>query len=204
MRRFAALSPFLVLLVADPAHACSCVPIDPRQAFERADAVFEGRVLEIERATDPTSPIRVTLAVVQHWKGIDTERAVLETSAGGTAACGVPFEVHTSWLVYAAREGGALTASLCSRTSRIEDAREDLAALGAGVVPVEVGPEDEVERRAPDEPPARGGCASCSAAGMRSGHDGRSAWLLAFALLLVKRSRARCEVGRDGRATAGP
>jgi hypothetical protein len=144
---------------AERARACSCMEMDVPTAVERADAVFEGRVVEIVRG-DPSQPVRVTLEVVQQWKGVDHERVVVETAAD-SAACGVAFEEGTSWLVYAQRAGDVLRADLCSRTKRIEDAGEDRAQLGAGVVPVDVGEDDGVEAPA-HEPPARGGCASCS------------------------------------------
>ena len=140
---------------------------DVGTAFERADAVFEGRVLDVQAGADPSTPTHVTLEVVQQWKGVDRERVELETPAS-SASCGVAFEVGTSWLVYAERVDGALHAGLCSRTKRIEEAQEDLAELGAGVVPVDVGDTDGVEARQ-TEPPARGGCASCSVTSKTAG-----------------------------------
>jgi len=175
-----------ILLAADPARACSCVAIDAEAAFDRSDAVFEGRVLEVERAAGAR---RVTLAVVQQWKGITSERVVVETAAD-SAACGVAFEADTSWLVYAERDGDRLRTGLCSRTARIEDAQADLAVLGAGVVPVEIGPDDGVEEE-PTAAPARGGCASCS---VSSGMLDRRALGAGIALALAivfRRRRAR-------------
>lgn len=176
-----------MLLAADPARACSCLQIDVPTAFGQADAVFEGRVLEIERSG---GALRATLAVVQHWKGIESERVVVET-AGDSAACGVAFEAQTSWLVYAEREGDRLRASLCSRTARIEGAQEDVAELGAGVVPVDIGPSDGVEEEEPDEPPARGGCASCSASSGKLDRGAVAASIALGLLLATRRLRAR-------------
>lgn len=180
-----------LLLVLAPARAlaCSCMAMDVEAAFSRADAVFEGRVVEVERGSDPSAPVRVTMEVVQHWKGVESERVVVETAAD-SAMCGVAFAPQTSWLVYASREGGALSAGLCSRTARIEEAAEDLAELGAGVVPVDIGEDDEVEEPASRERPARGGCASCAVA--RRGVDPPAlAALLAALALLARRRRAR-------------
>jgi hypothetical protein len=150
----------VALAHAAPARACSCLQMPPRQVFEESDAVFEGRVLEI---VPNDNGITARLEVVQSWKGVEIERVEVRT-AGDSAACGIAFEVGTSWLVYADDENGVLSTGLCSRTARIEEAEEDLAALGAGVVPVEVDEDDEVEEPETNEPPARGGCASCSAA----------------------------------------
>ena len=198
VRLSAPLASLALLLAADPARACSCMEIDVPAAIAQADAVFEGRVLEIERHG---GMLRATLAVVQHWKGIDSERVVVETAAD-SAACGVAFEVQTSWLVYAEREGERLSASLCSRTARIEDAQEDVATLGAGVVPVDIGPSDGVEEEEPDEPPARGGCASCSAS--KSGALDRGAIAASVALVLLAATRARRARARSRAAPGRP
>lgn len=160
--------------------------MDVPTAFSQADAVFEGRVLEVERAADPSAPLRVTLEVVQQWKGVESERVVVETPSN-SAMCGVAFEPSTSWLVYAAGEGEVRTVSLCSRTARIEDASEDLAELGAGVVPVEITADDEVEPPAARRRPARGGCASCSASASASERRAVAIALLALAALLARR-----------------
>lgn len=144
-------------LVPASAAACSCVQVSPELALREHAAVFEGRVRSVEPTADG---LRVTLEVVQQWKGIESEEAVVFT-ASNSAACGVAFEAETSWLVYADRRADGWQTGLCSRTRRIEDAEDDLMALGAGVVPVEIGPDDEVEppRQAPA---AQAGCASCA------------------------------------------
>ncbi len=201
VRLSATLASLALLLAADPARACSCMEIDVQGAVAQADAVFEGRVLAIEREG---GTVRATLAVVQQWKGVESERVVVETAAD-SAACGVAFAAETSWLVYAEREGDRLRAGLCSRTARIEDAEEDVRALGAGVVPVDIGPGDGVEEEEPDEPPARGGCASCSASSAALDRSGVAA-SLALGLLLAKRrlrARARSRAARD-RPRAAP
>ena len=84
-----------------------------------------------------------------------------------------------------------MTVSLCSRTARIEDASEDLAELGAGVVPVDVGEGDEVEDEAPRERPARGGCASCAAIDRRSELPAGALALLALSAVIARRARQR-------------
>jgi hypothetical protein len=134
-----------------------CVEVPPENALAEHAAVFEGRVVSLERES---GMLVARFDVVQHWKGVEVEHAVVRT-AESSAACGVSFEVGTSWLIYADREGEALTTGICSRTRRIEDAGEDLAELGAGVVPIEIGPEDEVEER-DEAAPVRAGCASCA------------------------------------------
>ncbi|MBZ0119375.1 MAG: hypothetical protein K8H88_20470, partial [Sandaracinaceae bacterium] len=127
-----------------PAAACTCADRTVEQTFAAADAVFEGRVISVEASA---SGLRATLAVVQTWKGADHERVVVLTPAG-EALCGVSFAPQTSWLVYANElPGGELETGICLRTRPIEEAANDVAVFGAGVVPVDVGPEDEVEPR---------------------------------------------------------
>ncbi|MCB9594992.1 MAG: hypothetical protein H6719_19905 [Sandaracinaceae bacterium] len=181
------------------ASACSCVEVSAEGAFDASGAVFEGRVVEVRRPDDPSGALVAVMEVVQHWKGITTERVEVSTPAA-SSMCGISFEPETSWLVYADPVGDVFTTGLCARTRRIEDAEEDIAFLGAGVVPVEVTDEDEVEPEAADEPPARGGCASCATA--PSGPSGVALLAIALGVLVTRRSRTG-RGGSGGSRTAG-
>jgi hypothetical protein len=55
-------------------------------------------------------------------------------AAPDTAACGYPFTIGTKYLVYASSDGNAYRASLCSRTARLADARNDLELLRQSAV----------------------------------------------------------------------
>jgi len=197
MKRAPILASILGLLALAPgrAAACSCVALTAEEALAGHDAVFEGRVLELRRSDDPAGATVAVLEVVQHWKGIEAERVEVSTAAQ-ESMCGVSFEVDTSWMIYAERAGDALTTGLCSRTRPMSAADEDRAFLGAGVVPVEVTEEDEVEPPAEDEPPARGGCGSCAAAPSRAVMAPGLA-LAALGLWLTRRSRTSRRAGRD-------
>lgn len=151
----------VLALFPTPAEACSCAMESPEEAIARAGAIFEGRVASIT-AADGTN--RVVLAVTQSWRGVEHESVTVETAAL-ESACGYPFEVGQSYLVYT-EPGEALRVSLCSRTRSAAGADEDRRALGSGTIPVDI--EDEpvpAVRPARTEPPARGGCASCAASG---------------------------------------
>lgn len=180
------------------AQGCSCPDGQPvaaafvaAAAFADSDGVFEGRVQEV---TPDGATVRVTLEVVQHWKGVESERAVVETSAAG---CGVPFTEETSWLVYARRRAEGWTTDLCTGTRRIEDAGEALAALGAGVVPVDLTDEDDVEEPSAQERsarprPRRGGCASCAVGARQDARPPMLASLVvSLGALAVRRRPAR-------------
>ncbi|MGE0788571.1 MAG: hypothetical protein AB7S26_23065 [Sandaracinaceae bacterium] len=198
---FAFVASLLVasLLASRPASACSCMAAPPaREALEAADAVFEGRVVSIE----DEGPMRaVTFEVVQYWKGADQERIVVRTGAS-SAACGIAFEVDTSWLIYAEQRPDGLGTGLCSRTRRIEEAENDLAVLEAGVVPVEITEADEVEGPAPVEP-SRAGCGSCAVPTRRAPAPYATAILFAMLLSSCRSPSRRRAASPPPRGAAG-
>ncbi len=210
MTRLALALAIVAFAPMSTAFACRCVRSTPADALARAAAVFEGRVLEVtpvrndapvelaapcvsgdcdERPSEPTpeavtTSVDVRFSVTRQWKGVTTEEIRVRT-ARDSAACGFPFEVGEDYLVYAsAEQGGALSTGLCDRTARVADASEDLTALGGpGDVPVDVRGEEPATS---DEPPARGGCASCAASG-----EGAPLGLLVLAPLALRRRRRR-------------
>ncbi len=122
---------------------CSCLgPQELEYALEASDAVFIGTVegfAEILEALPLTpdvdqEPVVAPRRLVRFrslgsWKGGAGD--VIEVRIGlSTADCGFPFEVGETYLVFAAAEGSRLTTSSCSRTALIEDAVQDLLALG--------------------------------------------------------------------------
>lgn len=111
---------FLFLLFgASESFACSCAP--PSQTtnddFQKASAVFVGRVLSVQRK-DNSDMVTVKLAVQKYWKG-KISNEVKVTTAKDSAACGVNFEVGKDYLVYATDNNGKLSTGLCSRTSPV-------------------------------------------------------------------------------------
>lgn len=133
MRRSVVLCALFVvgMVAARAAVACTCVPNPPpREALEQADAVFVGEVVGIEELGGEFPLRRVTLRVERPFKGVFVETVAVLT-AQGEIGCGFPFERGLRYLVYAYQDGGALHASFCSRTARLEDAEADLIALDA-------------------------------------------------------------------------
>ena len=120
------LALILGLAAFEAALACSCAPPPPPQeAREHADAVFSAKVL---KAPNVPRDYSMRLQVEDSWKGADCGE--LEIGAG-FATCIGDFEEGKIYLIYAYRsEEGRLDTNLCTRTRRIEDADEDLAALG--------------------------------------------------------------------------
>jgi hypothetical protein len=176
----------LAVAVPESVRACSCAQVSVETAAAEASALFEGRVISIR--PDTQGVVRIRATVVRKWRGAETETVDLLTASSG-ARCGYGFRESQSYLIYAhSQPSGDLGVSLCSRTRPIEEAGEDLAFLGEGVVPVNPTVEDP-EYQAPraTTDPGAGGCASCAIAARRvSAHPGL-ALVLCF-LLLQRRS----------------
>ena len=180
------------VLSAAPVQACSCAETDTEEALASAVSIFEGRVMGLEGG-EVGGDVRVTFRVVQAWKGDVGEEVTVATSASG-ASCGYGFELQRGYLVYTYAADGGEHVSLCSRTRPIEEADEDLAALGAGVTPVTVGSGAGSAPPSPvrESPPASGGCASCAiGAGARSAEGSIPAGLAVLALVAMAASRRR-------------
>lgn len=108
----------------------------PKEAFERATAVFMGRVVSIERlytprtSTGSTSPYHeIKLEVEKSWKLVDRRQITLTTPHIYQNTCG-SFDVGEEYLVYADRLNDTFFVSQLSRTNRLADAAEDLKVLG--------------------------------------------------------------------------
>lgn len=131
-----------------PAFACSCLaPPDPVTARDRSDAVFSGTVLQVNEAVDWSNfmpfirPIRKQVEVIfevqSTWKGVTTSQVRIVTESN-SAACGFDFQQGKSYLVYASyHEGNELYTHLCTRTTGLANAGDDLALLGQGSPPSE-------------------------------------------------------------------
>lgn len=121
---------------ADTGLACTCAPAkSAAQELERSTAVFSGKVLEIKRhkqAEDIFAQVEVVFRVEKVWKGVE-RRTVSVFTSSWSAACGYGFKGGRTYLVYAyGNAEGRLSTSICSRTRRLKNAREDLGELGAG------------------------------------------------------------------------
>jgi hypothetical protein len=135
------------LAVPDIVFGCSCVPSGtPCKAFSGEGAIFVGTVRARHDAAIAVNapPAAIpggeaireygydfTLSIDQALKGIDARATeVIVRTARNTAACGFPFAVGGSYLVYAYRDSnGIYRASLCSRTRPLDDAKDDLILL---------------------------------------------------------------------------
>jgi hypothetical protein len=123
----------------DKAYACSCASVEPNEAFEKAEAVFTGKVLNIKQQRKQEGVVGaieyrdVNLFEVQEtWKGINQSQVIVYDN-GHDVSCGFNFEVGKTYLIYTYKgKDGGLYTGLCSRTEEISKAGEDLNFLGQG------------------------------------------------------------------------
>ncbi|MEV6243609.1 hypothetical protein [Lentzea sp. NPDC051838] len=125
MKRIARLAAAAVLMAgltaatAGTAHACSCVPFTEEQLLERADHVFQARVLS--KSEEPDQMMRYRVVVSQERKG-DVPRYLSVISHRSSATCGVEFVVGKDYVVYATGDAKdrRVETHLCSGT-RVAD-----------------------------------------------------------------------------------
>lgn len=123
-------------------YACSCAaPESVQVELEKSSAVFSGKVLGIldKKKFNSTQSSGDELAVLfevdEAWKGINQTQVIVYTSRD-SASCGFEF-TSNEYLVYANKYDGELRVSLCSRTTLLSSAQEDLNELGMGDKPTE-------------------------------------------------------------------
>lgn len=123
--------------------ACSCVPPEsPEKELVRSTAVFSGKVIDIQDrsanfpAKSDADPLLVRFEVDKTWKGV-TQSQVLVSTAGEYTSCGFEFTENNEYLVYAMEVDGELNVTLCSRTSLLSSATEDIKVLSTGEEPTE-------------------------------------------------------------------
>ena len=126
------LAPVVVVAGQAPAMACSCVGLTDHQAFERADAVFIGDLIEYEappsrnRVISSTDAAVWTFATAQVYKGDVIQQQEVVSEAFG-ASCGLELPRQGEFLVFATKAtsghsprpaDGQLYAGLCGGTRR--------------------------------------------------------------------------------------
>ena len=130
------------LASAGQAFACSCAqPGSPTEELEKFDAVFVGKVFSVQHSYDPEgksvgpedrSTIGFEVSTV--WKGVVHEVTYITTPPTG-GSCGYTFVEGEEYIVYASTSNygdDSYTASICSRTALLSEARADIDALGEG------------------------------------------------------------------------
>jgi hypothetical protein len=142
---FLLLSFVLLLSASTIVSACSCEPIDRELSVEedielrlkKFDAVFSGKVLRIKNlkvsADNPFPSAKVTLKVLETWKGIKTKKITVFTY---TTDCGFKFEAGESYLVYGNRQKNNLVElHRCTSTKKLSFAENELKVINKLVKP---------------------------------------------------------------------
>jgi hypothetical protein len=121
---------------------CSCMAVqDLAEALWGADAVFVGTVQAVterprgEAGELPLSESIVHFRVVGKWKG-EIGKTVRLSTGVSDADCGFPFERGQSYLVFASGEIENLSTGVCTRTTRLARAVDDLRSLGPIAEPI--------------------------------------------------------------------
>ena len=133
----------LVVLAAQYISGICMTPGPPCQEFWSASAVFAGRVLSVTNDTekwpsnlslmelhklDPSTAVHAVFEVSEPFRGVSESRIEVR-SPKIRGEDSIDFRVGQEYIVYAYRHQSRpyLSTSACTRTSRIENAAEDLA-----------------------------------------------------------------------------
>ena len=144
----------IVLLPQQRAYACDCVPEPPAAAFQKATAVFSGKITEvisesnkvvfnreypfIHRYLSIAAMTKIKFETIEIWKGLPYQNIIINTPVAfdcNLAGLSIGAEI----LVYAYGEQERLLSTICTRTRPLANASEDLAILGTGDVPTIAG-----------------------------------------------------------------
>ena len=145
---------FIAIFIPSIVYACSCAePVTVEVEFNRSEAVFTGRVLEVREQKNLKGAMTkaALFEVSRIWKGGPESQIIVHTGSGG-GDCGYHFEEGKEYIVYAhpsTMYGNKelLVTIICNRTNELAGAQEDLAILGEGKVPTKhVNLEGELNR----------------------------------------------------------
>lgn len=127
----------LCFAIVARSHGCSgFVPVQPPlKELAKADAVFTGKVTDIEQKEVPFRDgykemvAMVTVKVLKNLKGSSGEATVVYTGVGG-GDCGYGFEKGKEYLIYAKKGAdGVLHTDITTRTRPLEKAGNEVLEL---------------------------------------------------------------------------
>ena len=134
------LSMSLQLFDTNSAHACVCRTVSPSEAFDSAEAVFSGQVIDSRTYYYPVPAISRNAVGQDHfsqeiyaflvsavWKGEPSAISYVGSLQNPTSCTGRGFLIGKKYLVYT---GPGMSVSACSRAVELDSAQEDLQALG--------------------------------------------------------------------------
>lgn len=114
-------------------EACSCFlnPNPPCRAYGKADVIFEGVVLKLEKVKPDTEihlRRRAEIKIKNVYKGT-AEKITYVYTGDGASDCGYRFKVGKRYLIYANRSEGLLTTFKCGRNQEVKYANDDIAYI---------------------------------------------------------------------------
>lgn len=106
-----------VVLTQMPAHACKCGASDVGRDAQRADALFTGTVISIQKPGSATGVTMILVEADRSWKGHVPTKVEL-TTAASSAACGVEdLKAGKKYVFFAQSDGAKLALNSCGGTS---------------------------------------------------------------------------------------
>ena len=130
MCRVAATALFLATATPQMVTACSCIEVPVETYFDQADAVFLGRVIDRDDASEYEYVF--TFDVRGAWKGVATARVKVRTEKDG-GSCGYGFRQGDEYLVFAGHRQAnreEFVTGLCSGTADLTSALTILPRIG--------------------------------------------------------------------------
>ena len=109
---------------ADSAMRCFNHPKSVKVTLKQSAAVFSGQVLEVKNGG---TYIEARFRVNRSWKGVEAEEVTVLTDRTTESP---HYRVGEKYLVFAYTRDGKLFTGSCSRTKKVEYAKEDLEQLG--------------------------------------------------------------------------
>jgi len=107
----------IVAALATPASAaaCSCAPVEPKDAMRSADAAIVGRLIEVVPRGDLAADFRYRVQrVYKSDRGLTKGRIVAVRSNVQGAACGLPSGDNRRYGLFLDRREGRWTGNLCA------------------------------------------------------------------------------------------
>ncbi|MDD3793813.1 MAG: hypothetical protein PHI37_03310 [Candidatus Gracilibacteria bacterium] len=146
------LSIFLfITLNTNQTFACSCmINQSPSISMEKATSVFIGKVTKIEESSIVNNLVDykknyVTFSVSSNIKG-NSDNEITIVTAKDSATCGYNFDEEKEYIVYTYGDENKQEVSLCSRTTLLTDANEDLEILKDKIVNIKEKNEVNIKR----------------------------------------------------------
>ena len=125
MQQIKKITTIALMFLTTLSFACSCAFEDELSLSDllRMDYVFEGKVLNVEMTNKKNDSSfefhrkKITLSVLNLYKGQDIRETVEIYTASDGAACGVGFNTGETWIVWAYMNDNKISTDICTPSS---------------------------------------------------------------------------------------